>query len=142
MGRVLQVGKVAALVGGIAWTVKSLVIIALNAHFQPMEGVLYFIGVGGILVGAFGLGAFLARRWSGALRWVVFAATVFIAAVVTSWISSLIQEAVANAYTGDNVGLEDEIGILVPGLIWLAVGLFLLSATRNERAPAASMPAS
>lgn len=51
MERLLQIGKIAALVGGVAWTVKALVIIVRNAHFQPLEGVLYFAGVGGISSG-------------------------------------------------------------------------------------------
>jgi len=132
MERLTGIGKVAATVGGTAWTVKSLAIIAMNGHFQPIEGVLYFLGVGGILVGAFGLSAFIAQRISGATRWLIFVATLVVAVIVTSLASSFIQEAVADSYTGDNVGIEEEIGILTPGVIWLAIGLFLLFSTRGE----------
>lgn len=141
MEQLARIGKVAALVGGVAWTVKSLTIIALNDHFQPIEGVLYFLGVGGILIGALGLGAYVARRWTGVQRGLAFAITVVLAALVTSVVSSFIQNAVGDAYRGNNVGLEDEIGILVPGLIWLATGLFLLRATRDVgHAPTATRP--
>ena len=133
MEGLLRVGRIAATVGGVAWTVKSLVIIALNDNFQPIEGVLYFVGVGGILVGALGLGAYVASRWTGPARWVGFLAVVIVAAVVTSVVSSALQTAVADAYTGGNVGVEEEIGILTPGVIWLVVGLYLLRATGRGR---------
>ena len=54
-----------------------------------------------------------------------------VALVVTALASSFIQSAVADAYTGNNVGIEEEIGILVPGVIWLAIGIFLVAATRR-----------
>lgn len=131
MDRLLQIGKIAALVGGVAWTVKALVIIVRSANFQPLEGVLYFAGVGGILIGAFGLAAFVARRWDGAKRWIGFVVVLVGAAVVTSMVSSVIQNAVGDAYSGTNVGLEEEIGILTPGVLWLLIGLFLVGATRD-----------
>ncbi|HEX2240411.1 MAG TPA: hypothetical protein VHJ82_04650, partial [Actinomycetota bacterium] len=132
MHNLIQIGKLAAVVGGGAWTVKSLAIIAMNRHFQPLEGVLYFLGVGGIVVGAVGLSAFVAVRWAGAQRWVGFVVVLVAAVFITSLASSFIQTAVADAYSGDNVGIEEEMGILTPGLIWLAVGLFLLAVTRRR----------
>ena len=127
----MRVGKLAAVVGGGAWTIKSLVIIAMNGHFQPLEGVLYFLGVGGILIGAFALAGFVAARWTGMCRWVAFVATLVMSVVVTSAASSFLQNAIADAYTGNNVGIEEEIGILTPGVIWLGIGVFLLMATRH-----------
>ena len=131
MNRVVHVGKLAAVVGGAAWTIKSLVIIAMNGHFQPLEGVLYFLGVGGILIGSFGLAGFVAMRWTDMRRWVAFVATLVMSVVVTSTASSFIQNWVADAYAGSNVGIEEEIGILTPGVIWLGVGVFLLIATSS-----------
>lgn len=133
MEGLIQFGKMAATAGGAAWSVKSLVIIVMNDHFQPLEGVLYFIGVGGILVGALGLSAFVAARWSGIQRWIGFVVVLAVAVVVTSIASSFIQNAVGDAYTGTNVGIEEEIGILTPGVIWLFVGIYLLAATRGPR---------
>lgn len=52
---------------------------------------------------------------------------------MTSVVSSVIQNAVGGAYTGTNVGVEEEIGILTPGIIWLLIGLFLVGATRGTR---------
>jgi hypothetical protein len=132
--RIAQVGRVAALVGGLAWTIKAGLIILMNAHFQPVEGVLYFIGVGGILIGAFGLAAFIGLRWTGVARWIVFAVAIAAALFITSFASGSIQTVVADAYTGNNVGIEEEIGILVPGVIWLAVGLFLWRSSRAGEA--------
>ena len=128
----ITVGKIAATVGGVAWTVKAGAIIAMDGHFQPIEGVLYFIGVGGIFVGAFGLAAFAAARFSGAVRWIVFVVALAVALFVTAVASSFIQEMVADSYTGTNVGIEEEIGILTPGVIWLIIGLFLLMASRSR----------
>lgn len=63
----------------------------------------------------------------------MFAVVLVGAAVVTSVVSSVIQNAVGGAYTGTNVGVEEEIGILTPGIIWLLIGLFLVGATRGTR---------
>src|SRR5687768_11050221 len=131
MQRLIDIGKVAATVGGAAWTVKAGAIIAMDGHFQPLEGVLYFLGVGGMFVGAFGLSAFIAIRASGVARWVFFVATLAASLVITALASSFIQEKVADSYTGSNVGIEEEIGILVPGILWLVIGLFMLAATKN-----------
>lgn len=127
----IRIGTLAATVGGAAWTIKSLAIVLMNGHFQPLEGVLYFIGVGGLMVGALGFSAFIANRWSGAGRWLLFVGAAGVALVVTALASSSIQSAVADAYTGTNVGLEEEMGILTPGAIWLAIGIFLVIATRK-----------
>ena len=141
MDRIITVGKFAATVGGAAWTVKAGAIIAMNDHFQPIEGVLYFLGVGGIFVGAFGLAAFAAVRISGPARWAVFVVVLAAAIVVTAIASSFLQEMVADSYTGTNVGIEEEIGILTPGVIWLLVGLFLLMATRDRAGSEEGQPA-
>src|SRR5688572_13409177 len=115
MEKLIDIGKVAATIGGAAWTLKSGLIIAMNDHFQPMEGVLYFLGVGGMLVGAFGLAAYVAMRADGAARWLLFIVALAASLVITALASSFIQELVADSYTGNNVGIEEEIGILVPG---------------------------
>lgn len=128
MNRMFSTGKVLALIGGAAWTIKSMLIILMNNHFQPIEGVLYFIGVGGIVIGAFGFGAFFARRWNGAARWIGFVLMVAVAIVITAVASSVVQNAVAGSYSGSNVGLEEEMGILAPGIVWLIIGLLLLMA--------------
>jgi len=133
MERLAAWGKILALVGGAAWTIKSLVIILMNGHFQPIEGVLYFIGVGGIVLGAIGLGAFVARRWSGAARWIGFVAVLAVAIVITAVASSFVQTAVADSYSGNNVGIEEEMGILTPGIIWLLIGLWMIMARSRTR---------
>jgi hypothetical protein len=132
MQTLIKLGKVGATVGGAAWTVKSLLIILMNDHFQPIEGVLYFLGVGGIVLGALGLGAFVAAKWTGAAQWLALIMTVALAIVITAFASSLVQEAVAASYTGSNVGVEEEIGILTPGVIWLAIGIYMMASRRRS----------
>jgi len=131
MSHLIRLGKIAATVGGAAWVIKSLAIVAMNDHFQPMEGVLYFAGVGGILMGAIGLGALVAIRWTGPARWLGFVVVLALVAVITSVASSAVQNAVADAYTGGNVGIEEEMGILTPGVIWLAVGVYLMTRRKT-----------
>jgi len=140
MQRLIDIGKIAAIVGGVAWTVKAGLIIAIDGHFQPIEGLFYFLGVGGIFVGAFGLAAYFGAKASGPARWVIFVVALGVAVVVTALASSFIQETVADSYTGSNVGIEEEIGILTPGLIWLAIGAFLLTVTRGRSAPQVAPP--
>ncbi len=127
MKRFVSIGAALALAGGAAWSVKAGLIILMNDHFQPMEGVLYFMGVGGILVGAFAFGAFIAGRWSGAMFWLGLIIVTGLALSLTAVASSILQTAVRSAYTGSNVGMQDEIGILVPGLIWLSLGTLMVT---------------
>lgn len=136
MDGLIKLGRIAGTIGGAAWTIKSLIIIAIDGKFQPFEGILFFLGIAGILLGALGLGAFIAQRATGAARWIYFVVTLVVAIVVTSLASSFIQNAVGDSYTGTNLGIEEEMGILTPGVIWLAVGLYLLMATRSARADA------
>jgi len=131
MDGLIKIGKIAGTIGGAAWTVKSLAIIVMNDHFHPLEGVLYFMGVGGILLGALGLAAFVAVRATGIARWIYFVVTLAVAVVITSLASAFIQNAVGDSYTGSNVGIEEEMGILTPGVIWLAIGLYLLIASKS-----------
>ena len=132
MDQVVRVGKIVATVGGAAWTLKSGLIMLMNSHFQPAEGILYFIGVGGLVIGALGFAAFVARRWSGAARWIGFVVVLAVALAVTGFMSSFVQTAVADVYAGTNVGIEEEMGILTPGVLWLIVGLYMVVATRSR----------
>lgn len=131
MERLTTIGKILAAIGGAAWTVKSGLIILMNDHFQPFEGVLYFIGVGGLAIGALGFAAFFARRWEGLRRWIGYILVAAVALAVTAVASSFIQSAVAGRYTGTNVGIEEEMGILTPGVLWLLTGLYMIIATRR-----------
>lgn len=54
--------------------------------------------------------------------------------------SSFVQTAVADIYTGHNVGIEEEMGILTPGLIWLVLGLYMVMATRPHDHIASKTP--
>jgi hypothetical protein len=126
MNRLVGLGKVFAVIGGLAWTVKSGIIIIMNDHFQPVEGVLYFIGVGGIVLGALGFGAFVARRWDGAARWIAFVLALAISIVITAVAVSVVQNVVGDFYSGGNVGIEEEMGIITPGVLWLLIGLVMM----------------
>ena len=137
VNRLVDVGKILGTVGGAAWTVKSGSIILMNSHFQPMEGVLYFIGVGGIFLGAIGFGAFVARRWTGAARWIGLIVVAAVALTLTALAATYVQTAVADSYAGGNVGIEEEMGILTPGIIWLILGIYMMMATRS-RSPSAA----
>lgn len=132
MDQFLRIGKIFATIGGAAWTVKSGLIMLMNDNFQPVEGILYFLGVGGLILGAVGFAAFIARRWRGPARWIGFVVLVAAALTVTGLASSFVQTAVAASYTGTNIGIEEEMGILTPGTIWLIVGLYMIIATRSR----------
>lgn len=130
MDQGVKVGKVLAIVGGGAWTLKSGLIILMNDHFQPMEGLLYFVGVAGLVIGSLGFAAFVSRRWRGAARWIGFVVVLGVVLAVTGVMSSFVQTAVADLYAGQNVGIEEEMGILTPGLTWLILGFYMVMATR------------
>jgi hypothetical protein len=124
----------AAGLGGVLWTIKALVITANDGSFDPLEGVFFIGGLLALVATAFLVGAHLTRRLNLALR---IPATVAAAAALVG--ASLLLETigkniVAAIASGDNVGLEQEGGILACGLAWLTVAFL---AARRRAAPVA-----
>ena len=122
---------IAAGLGGGLWTAKAIGITINDGSIDPLESVLF---IGGLLalVAAMVLAALhLTRRLKPLAR--VPAA---IGAAVALFAVTILLEAVGNATiggvaTGDNLGLEEEGGILLCGLAWLA--LAVTAARSGER---------
>jgi hypothetical protein len=128
---------VAAGLGGLLWTVKALVITANDGSFDPLEGFFFIGGLLSLVGASVLLGLDLTRRLGGAPR-----AGAAIAAAVAAVAASLVLEglgksAVAAIASGDNVGLEQEGGILCCGLAWLAVAAWS-AVDRRRPAPVAA----
>jgi hypothetical protein len=114
---------IAAGLGGLLWTVKALVITANDGSFDPLEGVFFIGGLLALLAAAVLVGAHLTRRLSLAAR---IPAT--LAAALGLVAASLVLEAlgkglVAAVASGDNLGLEEEGGILACGVAWLTLAI-------------------
>jgi hypothetical protein len=125
---------VAAGLGGVLWTVKALVITANDGSFDPLEGVFFIGGLLSLVAAAFLVGAHLTRRLKLVLR---IPATVAAAAGLVAaslLLESLGKTVIAAVASGDNVGLEQEGGILACGVAWLALAIV---AARRRAAPLA-----
>lgn len=121
------------MVGGLLWVVKFAVIALRDDNFEPLESVVFLGGLVGIIVGAVGVAALVARRES---PWppVALFLLLFVAAAVGSFLLQIgVQAAVNAAVDADNVGVSEEAGILCVGVLWLAVGLALTSRSRPAR---------
>jgi len=113
----------AAGLGGLLWTVKALVITARDGSFEPLEG---FVFVGGLLAlttAAVLYALCLSRRFRGLAR---VAATVGGALGLVA--ATLVAEAIGllvigGLASGDNIGLEQEGGILLAGVAWMTIAV-------------------
>jgi hypothetical protein len=111
---------IAAGLGGLAWTVKAALITAADREVPPIEGIL-FVGGLALLLAAAVLVARDVVRSRGAAGIAGTAGVALGLVVVTTLITENVQPLVRGLAAGDNLGLEQEGGVLVAGLVWLAV---------------------
>lgn len=110
----------AAGLGGLAWTVKALTITARDDSFGVLESALFLSGFALLLVAAVLVARdVVARRGAGGLLAKVAVALGLIAATFLCVEQG--QVLVREIASGDNLGLEQEGGILLAGVLWLAV---------------------
>ena len=122
----------AAGLGGALWTVKALVITANDGSFDPLEGVFFIGGLLALLAACVLVALSLARRQRGARRVAIAVAGPLVLVAATLVLESAGKELVAALAPGDNVGLEEEGGILTCGLAWLTLAVV---AARGKQAP-------
>jgi hypothetical protein len=128
----------AAGLGGLLWTVKALVITANDGSFDPLEGVFFIGGLLALLSAAMLLAADVTRRLGGVRRAGAAIAVAAAAIAATLMLEVLGKNAVAALASGDNVGLEQEGGILCCGLAWLALAAWSAVGASGARSPASA----
>jgi hypothetical protein len=111
----------AAGLGGLLWTVKALVITANDGSFDPLESVFFIGGLLSLVATSVLLGVDLSRGRRGIRRAVATIAVAVAAVTATLVLEGLGKSAVAALASGNNLGLEEEGGILCCGLAWLAL---------------------
>lgn len=137
MSRATSILSRLLVLGALAWLVK-VSLIAANGGTNTNEGavaVFFAIGALGLLLGSSSLGLWLARR-----RPLVIAIVAGVASIAVFWLTfGLIDEAL-QSIVGDAgpVWFDEEAGIVVTALIWLAIGIALVRRTRSVDAPVAS----
>ena len=126
--RWIQIGSIAAALGGLSWLAKVAIIIATEGKVndEGAAALFYILGVALMSVGSTAGGVRLANRRSSLL---------LIGAVVLSpvvfFVSSSVLDGIAQPLL-ENRGpayWEDEAGIVVTALIWLLLGITLLRDT-------------
>ncbi len=111
----------------VIWVAKFAVITVRDDDFEPLEGIFYFAGLIGILIGAIGLAAFVSARQRGRLRGVTF----LVVFAVGFFASVLLGDAVQSVIESDNQGIDEEPGILAVAVLWLGIGSALLRRTET-----------
>ena len=133
--RVLHTTALIAAAGGAAWLVKFALILATSGETTSggPVAVFYFLGVLLLMVGAATVTLRLVPPASRVLT--VIAA---LAAPVVAFASFVVLESIAKAVVGDAGAewLNDEVGILLTGLVWLAAGALLAQRPANRPAVA------
>jgi hypothetical protein len=121
MSILTRTAQLAAGLGGLLWTVKAIVITARDGSFDPLEGFVFIGGLLAIVLGAVLFAVLFARRYRGIARVAATAGGAVALVLATSVLMAIGVTVVGGIAPGDNLGLEEEGGILVVGLAWLAV---------------------
>ena len=127
----------AAGLGGLLWTVKALTITANDGSFDPLENVFFIGGLLSLLATSVLLGLDVTRRLGGIRRAGAAIAAALAAVAATLVLEGLGKSAVAALASGNNLGLEEEGGILCCGLAWLALAAWSAIGRRSAEAAAA-----
>ena len=120
-----------AALGGLLWTVKALAIAANDGSVDPVESVLFIGGLACLLAGSVLVSLHLSRRLGGIARVAGIVAGTAALIAVTVLLETLGKGVVAGLAMGDNLGFEEEGGILVAGLAWLTLGGVALARARR-----------
>jgi hypothetical protein len=132
----------AAGLGGLLWTVKALVITANDGSFDPLENVFFIGGLLALLATAVLVAAHLTRRLRLAARVPATIAAALGLVLATLLLESLGKGVLATIATGDNLGLEEEGGILACGLAWLTLAVVAMrrrAATGDRLRPRSAL---
>jgi hypothetical protein len=114
-----RIAATVAGLGGLCWTVKALVITALDSSFDPLEGVFFIGGLLALLAAALLTAPLLTKRLRGLARVAATAGAAAGLVAATFAVTVAGQALVAAIAPGSNLGLEEEGGILLAGLAWL-----------------------
>lgn len=133
MNALSRITILAAGLGGLLWTVKAVVITAGDGSFDPLESVFFIGGLLLLVAASVLLGVDVSRRLSGVRRAAAAIAAAVAAVAATLVLEGLGKSAVAALASGNNVGLEQEGGILWCGLAWLTLAAW--SALSRRTAP-------
>lgn len=123
---------IAAGLGGALWTVKVLGIIATDGSFGTLEDVTFLGGLAALFAACLLVAVDVSRRLRGLARAAATVAAAIGLLAATVALEALGVSVVGGLYDGGNVGIEDEAGILLAGLAWLALAL---TATRSGASP-------
>ena len=127
----------AAATGGVLWTVKALAITVNDGSVQPAEGVLFLGGLAALLVACALVAAHLARNLRTAARVAATAGGFVALCAITVMLEAVGNGVIGGLATGDNVGLEEEGGILLAGLAWTALAVAAARSRDRITAPRA-----
>lgn len=127
MNRTHRIVTAAAIAGGTAWIAKFLVIAATDGAVddEGAAAVFYLLGLALMAIGAAAI----------TLRLIPWRPIAALLAPVLFVLSFMLLDGIAKPLVGDAgpSWLEDEAGIVLTGVVWLAVGLGLLRSIPPRR---------
>jgi hypothetical protein len=126
MNSITRPALIAAGIGGLLWTAKAVIITVNDGSFDPLESFFFIGGLLALVAAAVLVGAHLTRRLRLAARIPATVAAALGLVVATLLLESLGKSVIAAIARGDNLGLEEEGGILACGLAWLALAVAAL----------------
>lgn len=140
MHKLTRRSLIAAGLGGALWTIKALVITANDGSFGLLESIFFLGGLAALLTAAVLIAIDLARGLTGVPRVAATLAMAVVLVAATVALEALGKTVIGGPYDGGNLGLEEESGILLAGLVWLTVAA--VAARARTGRPATALAAS
>jgi len=126
--QVIRIGATIAFAAGWAWIAKFAIVTVRDAGFEPLESIVYLLGLLAPIAGATAYAAL--RGW----RLVLAIPLAMGALVATVAAGAIVQELFVSVYSGANLGGTEEVGLLVTGAAWVVAGLALRARGPEARA--------
>jgi hypothetical protein len=132
----LRVAAYAWLVGGAAWLVKLLLILAADGGDNVAIGAAFLVGIAALFVGGGAASYALLRRWS-----VWLAVPGALAGVAVTFTAINMLDSVLQSVVPASGWFDEEVGILGAAILALLLGLALLRRRRWPRPASAEFSA-
>ena len=112
---------IAAGAAGLLWTAKVAVITARDGSFDPLESYVFIGGLLAIVAASVLVPLSVTRGLAGLRRAAAVVAGAVLLFAATVALEAAGKALVGGPYSGGNLGIEQEAGILFAGLGWLAL---------------------
>ncbi len=120
------------LVGGAAWVIDTVTIAVLNRSFDPLDSVLFIVGLVGLVLTIGALAVHLSAGREGPARAGVAVGAFLATTAVLATVSFAADTLGRHAFSSSNIGLHEEWSCFSTGLVLVAIAVWAGRKARSS----------